>query len=96
MRDYFRKDKSGNDVFIGFENLTRAQASCIKKVKIKPGEHGNEIALELYDADRSNEILAKPHGIYEKINIDLSLLDLIDPKDIEKLSKKYGWDNENQ
>ncbi|EPW7384743.1 TPA: terminase small subunit [Vibrio cholerae] len=86
MADYFK-----DGCFVGFENLTRAQSSCIKKIKIKPNEWGTEISIELYDADRSNEILAKPHGVYEPIKIDLSLLDMIDPDDIEKLSKKYGW-----
>ena len=91
MADYFKIGSNGLPDFVGFQNLTRAQSSCIKKFKVKPNEFGVEVVMELYDADRSNEVLARPHGLYEQIKIDLSLLDMLDPKDIEKLSKKYGW-----
>lgn len=88
MRDYFDE----NNKFVGFENLTQAQASCIKKFKVKPTKLGNEYQIELYDADRSNELLARPHGLFNEIKVDLSLLELISPEDIEKLRIKYGWD----
>lgn len=97
MQDYSRI-KNMEDI----ENLTRAEASCIKKIKCKTkyNEKGEleeqEVTLELYDAVKANETLGKPHGIYEQIKIDLSLLDFVSPEDLEMLRKKYGLDgNDN-
>lgn len=93
FRDYFDE----NDRFIGFKNLTRAQASCIKKVNFGHTPDGVIYikSIELHDADRSNEILARPFGLFEKISIDLSVMEMMEPEDIERLSKKYGWGSDN-
>lgn len=36
-------------------------------------------------------LVQNTYGLNSEINIDLSLLDVIDASDIEYLMKKYGW-----
>lgn len=88
MGDYFDTQNR----FIGWENLTAAQRARIKEFEVKNGQYGQNVKIKLHDAMKANELLAKQHGIYNEISINLGLADVIDCEDFEYLNAKYGWD----
>lgn len=48
-----------------------APLDLIKKIRIKPGEYGKEIELELYDSQKALELLGKYHKLFtDKVEID--------------------------
>jgi hypothetical protein len=80
-----------NGKFKGFKDLSRMDMARIKKFENKPTKFGDHVKIELYDKVDALKTLAAQHGLFDKIKIDMSLLDMVDVEDIEMLSTKYGW-----
>lgn len=63
MADYFDRDGA----FKGFDQISRAEASCISGFHKKYDKEGRpEYKIQLYDAMKANELMSKVHQLYEK------------------------------
>lgn len=87
ITDYF--DSKGR--FLGFENLTKEQRMRIKKFSRQETKHGTNYTIELHDAKNANENLSRPHGLYDKVNYDLSIFDGLSDEKIRAIGDILGW-----
>ncbi len=72
MKDYVAYGADGTPYFIPLDQLSRRQASAIKAVTVD--RRGGHVKLELYDALKADELLAKYHGLFiEKREVEVKL-----------------------
>lgn len=58
-------DQAGNVSMKPSDSLPEHVKRSIKKIKVKAGENGNDIEIEMHDKLRALSILAKHHGLME-------------------------------
>lgn len=70
VTDVLRWDKDGNVFLTQADDLSPRARKAIKKVKVTPTEHGNQIEVEMHDKVGSLRLLARVRGMLRQDDFD--------------------------